>query len=80
MIRKALADRGVRTVESGVDPSIILIEDRQFGDEGIDDVRPDSMQEQKQPLDPPQQTGPGDGRAIEIETSRVHPRSRASDV
>jgi hypothetical protein len=80
MIRKALADRGVRTVESGVDPSIIPIEDRQFGDEGIDDVRPDSMQEQKQPLDPPQQSGAGDTRATEIGTSPVHPRNRVSDV
>ena len=80
MIRKALADRGVRTVESGVDPSLVPIEDRQFGDEGIDDDRSDSMQEQKQPLDPPQQSGVGDSRATEIETSPVHPRSRASDV
>jgi hypothetical protein len=47
MIRKALADRGVRTVESGVDPRIVPIEDQQFGDEGIDDVRSDGVQEQK---------------------------------
>jgi hypothetical protein len=80
MIRKALADRGVRTVESGVDPSLVPIEDRQFGDEGIDDVRSDSTQEQKQPLDPPQVSGAEDGRATEIETSPEHPRSRASDV
>ena len=80
MIRKALADRGVRTVESGVDPRIVPIEDRQFGDEGIDDVRSDGVQEQKQPLDPPQQSGAEDGRATEIETSPAHRRSRASDV
>jgi hypothetical protein len=80
MIRKAVADRGVRTVESGVDPSIVPIEDRQFGDEGIDDVRSDSMQEQKQPLDPPQPSEAEGGRATEIETSPAHRRSRASDV
>jgi hypothetical protein len=57
MARKALADRGVRTVESGVDPRLIPVEDQQFGDEGIDDVRSDSMQEQKEPLDPPLQSG-----------------------
>ncbi|HEX7793213.1 MAG TPA: hypothetical protein VF456_02625 [Vicinamibacterales bacterium] len=78
MIRKALADRGVRTVESGVDPRIVPIEDRQFGDEGIDDVRSDSMQEHKQPLDPPPQSGAEGGRPTEIETSPGHPRSRAS--
>lgn len=62
MTRKALADRGVRTVESGVDPRIIPVEDQQFGDEGIDDVRSDAMQEQKEPLDPPRQSGAGDSR------------------
>jgi hypothetical protein len=80
MIRKALADRGVRTVESGVDPSIVPIEDAQFGDEGIDDVRSDNMQEQKQPLDPPQETGAEDSPATEIETSPRHRHGRASDV
>jgi hypothetical protein len=57
MIRKALADRGVRTVESGVDPHIIPVEDRQFGDEGIDDGRFDGnrLQDEKEPLDPPTQ-------------------------
>jgi len=80
MIRKAIADQGVRTVESGVDPSIVPIEDRQAGDEGIDVVRFDSVQDQKEPLDPPQPSGAEDGRATAIETSPVHPRSRASDV
>jgi hypothetical protein len=55
MNRMALGDRGVRTVESEVDPGILPVEDKQFGDEGIDEVRSDSLQDQKEPLDPPQQ-------------------------
>jgi len=60
MFRKAIADQGVRTVESGVDPSIVPVEDQAAGDEGIDVVRFDSVQDQKEPLDPPQQKGIGD--------------------
>jgi hypothetical protein len=62
MFRKAIADQGVRTAESGVDPSIVPVEDRSAGDEGIDVVRSDSLQDEKEPLDPPQQRGIGDER------------------
>ena len=57
MSRKASGDRGVRTVESGVDPGVLPAEDTQSGDEGIDEVRSDSLQDQKEPLDPPEQKG-----------------------
>ena len=60
MSRKVSRDRGVRTVESEVDPGILPVEDTQFGDEGIDEVRSDTLQDQKEPLDPPQQKGIGD--------------------
>jgi hypothetical protein len=80
MIRKAIAEQGVRTAESGVDPSIVPVDDQQAGDEGVDVVRFDSLQDQEEPLDPPQQSGIGGGRARATETSPVHPRSRASDV
>jgi hypothetical protein len=80
MFRKAIAEQGVRTAESGVDPSIVPVEDQTAGDEGIDVVSPGSLQDQKEPLDPPQQSGIGDGPATVIGTSPVHPRSRASDV
>jgi hypothetical protein len=55
MDRKALADRDVRKVESGFDRGIVPVEDQQFGDEGIDDVRSESnkLQDEKEPLDPP---------------------------
>ena len=55
MSSKALADHGVRKVESRVDPGIVPVDDAQSGDEGIDDVRSDSnkLQDEKEPLDPP---------------------------
>jgi hypothetical protein len=55
MARKAPADRGVRKVESGVDPRIIPVEDERSGDEGIDDVVSENatLQDEKEPLDPP---------------------------
>ena len=60
MSRKASGDRGVRAVESSVDPGSLPAEDTQSGDEGIDEVGSDSLQDQKEPLDPPPQRGIGD--------------------
>ena len=41
MERKGQSDRGVRKVESGVDPSTVPVEDANAGDEGIDQVSGD---------------------------------------
>ena len=56
MSRKAYPERGIGKVESGIDPDVVPVEDEQSGDEGIDDVRAEEIQNQKEPLDPPQDT------------------------
>ena len=56
MSREPYPERGNGKVESGIDPDVVPVEDEQSGDEGIDDVRADDIQNQKAPLDPPQDT------------------------
>jgi len=52
MTRKAFTDRGV---ESEIRPVTPPVEDERSGDEGIDDVRSEDIQDEKEPLEPPQQ-------------------------
>src|SRR5262245_58411849 len=56
MTRKAYTDRGARRVESEIKPATPPAEDESSGDEGIDDVRSEDIQDEKEPLDPPQQS------------------------
>ena len=53
MTRKADDDRGAGGVESKIKPGTPPVEDESSGDEGIDDVRSEDIQDEKEPLDPP---------------------------
>jgi hypothetical protein len=48
------SDRGIRTPQSGADPTVVPAADQQAGDEGVDATVPNEPQDTKEPLDPPE--------------------------